>query len=275
MKKKLAFLLALTALLSGCKGEPTPTSTAAPTASASPSLAPESTLAPPTLEDAEPWWIGVELSKLPTEEIPVYEVDGVTWRVTCDAPELGVTLYDVEKAGVGYQFVLRKGELLDEVFRSPGVGSDAFYSLFGGDYDGDGQTEYAISLYRQFYLCKENGQGGWNSLFYGPEDYSALLDEVLDIHSDPRSVTIYCDGASASYGLGDGIQGTVAFQDDYPSLPLWFDFSQDRIQAVIPLLASVPETHTADIFGALRYTLAYDGRNFTAQEFHLEGSAGV
>lgn len=273
--KRVVSSLFLLLLLSACRtSEATPSSSPTPVPSSVPTPV-AATTQPPSLEDAEPWWTGVDLELLPTEENPVYQVNGVTWRITCEEPKLGVTLYDVEKEGVGCQFVLRKGEILDEVFRAPGVGSDCFYSLYGGDFDTDGQEEYAISLYREFYICKQNEQGGWDSLFYGSEDYSALLSDILDVRTDQRSVTVYCAGTSASYRLGEGIEGEVIFNDAYPESPLWFEFSNDTILAVIPMMVSVKDTSVADILGALRYTLAYDGETFTPQNFHLESAMGV
>lgn len=273
--KKWILALGLVLLLAGCRQAEPPMETVNPAPTPAASLLPTPTAAPLPLEEMEPWWTGVELDKLPTQEEPVYQVGDVTWRVTCAEPKLDLTLYDVSKGDLGVQFVLRHGDALGEVYRAEGVSSDCFYSLHEGDYDGDGEQEFIVGMYRQFLLCELDGEDGFSSLVYGSEQFIPQIQSALTVQRDRTSVTLYCGGSSASYRLGEGIDGEVAFSEEYDELPLWFNFSNNAILAVFPMNAYVKGTTTGGQFATLRYTLAYDGERLTPQKFYLEELAGV
>ena len=268
-KKTAALSLALLLLLPGCQNQqsaaPMPVSTPIPTPTATPAS---------SLEDMEPWWVGIDLEDLPTEEEPVYQAGDVTWRLTCAEPALDLALYDVSKRDLGVQFVLRHGEDLGEVYRSPGVSSDAFYSLHAGDFDGDGEREFAVGMYRMFVLCELDGEN-CTALVYDESQYVPQIQSALEVQLAEDSVTLYCGGSSAVYRPSTESPGRVGFQENYSSLPFWFTFSDDSIRAVFPVMGYVEESHTGSLFATLRYTLAYDGHQLTAQNFQLEDMAGV
>lgn len=268
-KKTAALSLALLLLLPGCKAQPSTASTPTPAPVPAPTATPT-----PSLEEMEPWWTGAALEDLPTEEEPVYQVGDVTWRLTCAEPGLDLALYDVSKGDLGVQFVLRHGEALGEVYRAPGVNSDAFYSLHAGDFDGDGVQEFAVGMYRMFVLC-ELDEEGCTALVYDESQYVPQIQSALEVQLAEDSVTLYCGGSSAVYRPASETPGRVGFQEDYSSLPFWFTFSDDTIRAIFPLMGYVEEAHTGSLFATLRYTLAYDGHQLTPQNFQLEDMAGV
>lgn len=299
--KKLALTLTLALLLTGCQRAElsAPTSPSAPspspTVSAVPALTPEPTpsLPDPGSPECPPLWTSLPKEGLPVEEEkPCVEEGNILWRVFYHDPELDATLYDVtytdetlkriyaEPAfgdGVGYgaQFVLQVGDNFGEVFRG-GYWSDLLGHLAGGDYDGDGEREYVVSIWREFFLCKPNGEGGWDTYYYNDEELGTEALPLLTVEQDDRSVTVYCGASSASYRMGEGLPGKISlFPLDFSQMRLRFEFSEDGIWADATLMTVGEDGGPSTVFGHLRGQLVLKDEKLTLASLRVEGIEGV
>lgn len=297
MKRILIFVLAMALLLAGCGSNPPPQASVSP--SADPTATPLPATPDPTPEPAPPQPGDVDYEDIWRDVTPEqvtqalvrneegnrasFVENGHLWRVFKDEPDSDAVLYDVTLAnedgemldGVfSAQFVLQQGENFGEVFRG-GYGSDLLVSLHGGNYDGDGATEYIVHTYRSFTLCKPDGQDGWISFPFTEDDFADAVNETFRVETTANSLTLTCGGQTATYTLGKGQNAQLSLRDDQFSdnFPLYYSYEHDTIRTsseISVLVDGFPED-----FALLQTTVSFDGENFALTDFQLEQNAGV
>ena len=277
--KKLIPLLVVFAFLTGCAGPKEPAQSPEPTPELSAPL-PLGPQATPTADwkTEAPWWTGVDADKLPARCGEPEYVDGETHYAPFQASEeLGLLLYAVTRdSRDGVQFLLRKDDTLGEAFRREGSFSNGLCAFSSGDYDGDGDEEYIISLSRagggsDLILCEWDEAGGWTFHPYDRDVYNPQLSELLSFRSTGETVTLICGAASASYSLREH-EAEAAPMEDFSGVAMLTP-SGDAIAAAFGVGEVIDGT--PKIFAVLRAELAYDGETFTLQAPHLEEMIGV
>ena len=264
----LAFALLL---LAGCGGEAPLNWTPTP---ATPSPSPVQ-----GLSEGDTWWAGVDPALLPTEPEDEPYVDGpVSYGLLQSAPERELFLYEVHCAPYdSVQYLLRQGDTLGEALRLETGRFALRYNLAWGDYDGDGEDEYAISLVHAHgtgsdLILGELSEDGWTFFTYDPADYSAELSAALGFQYAGDTVTLSYGGVTVSYTLGPSESGPVSPIEDFSQVA-FLTPSGDQLTASFGAGAVIDGSPVC--FSLVMADVIYDGEGFSLSNLRLLSTTGV